>query len=79
MTNYYAKINSDKVITDVISYPHEGYVPLNIEELPGLIYGGWHKLIDGELIELTHLKPVDLEADYYPDIFGEELTEEPSE
>ena len=56
---YHIRTNSNKIIIDVLSYEYEGYEAVNIETLPLNITGGWFKLIDGRIIEVPELKPID--------------------
>lgn len=58
---FYLQINADNIITDAISYPHEGYVEFEHSEdhLVAGINGGWFKLEDGQLVEYPELKPIE--------------------
>lgn len=51
MKTFYFQLNGD-IITDVIEYAHEGYIPVDLEEthLPAGINGGWYRLIDNEYV-----------------------------
>lgn len=55
---YYLKINSEKIVIDALSFPYEGYIPYETDELPDGAYGGWFKLENGKLVEYPELKPV---------------------
>jgi hypothetical protein len=45
MKTFYFQLNGD-LITDVIEYAHEGYIPVDLAEtqLPAGINGGWYRL-----------------------------------
>ena len=52
----YLQIALDKTITDCIDYPYEDYVPFE-GETPQSVNGGWHKLVDGQIVEIPELNP----------------------
>ena len=52
----YLQVRNDGTITDCIDYQHEGYV-LFEGEVPQSVNGGWHKLIDGVIVEQVELNP----------------------
>lgn len=52
----YLQVATDGTITDCISYPYEDYIPFD-GELPQVVHGGWHKLINGEIVEVPELNP----------------------
>lgn len=59
MKKFYLKVQSDGIITDAISFPHDGYTEVEVDELPIGVNGGWFKLEDGNIIEYPALKPKD--------------------
>lgn len=60
MKTYFLQMRADNTITDAIEYEHEGYMPFQTNEpLPIGINGGWWKLVNGELVEVSELKPID--------------------
>lgn len=64
MSKFYIQLDSEDIIQDVIEYPHEGYVEVEIEgTLPAGINGGWFKWENGTYVEVPELKPVDKEAE----------------
>ena len=54
----YLQVRPDGIITDCITYPHEGYVEHEADYIPQGINGGWFKLEGGEVVEYPELKPV---------------------
>lgn len=59
----YVKIDSEKVIRDCITYEHEGFVKVEVEEIPYGILGGWFKLENGKIVEYPELKPLSQEVE----------------
>lgn len=53
----YLQVRPDGIITDCITYPHEGYVEHEVDYIPQGINGGWFKLEGGEVVEYPELKP----------------------
>lgn len=56
---YYLKTNSDNIVIDALSFPHDGYVEYECDELPQGAFSGWFKLEDNQLVEYPELKPED--------------------
>lgn len=54
----YLQVRPDGIITDCITYPHEGYVEHDVDYIPQGINGGWFKFVDGQVVEVPELKPV---------------------
>lgn len=55
---FYLKVRKeDNVILDCISFQHEGYTEVQLDDVPVGINGGWFKFIDGEVLEVPELKP----------------------
>ena len=54
----YLQVRPDGVITDCITYPHEGYIEHEVAYIPQGINGGWFKFVDGQVVEVPELKPV---------------------
>ena len=52
----YLQVRNDGIITDCINYEYDGYV-LFEGEVPPSVNGGWHKLIDGVIVEFPELRP----------------------
>ena len=52
----YLQVRNDNTITDCIDYQYEGYV-LFEGKVPQSVNGGWHKLIDGVIVEQIELNP----------------------
>jgi hypothetical protein len=63
MTKTFYILLDGNIIRDVIEYPHEGYIEVQLPfPLPIGINGGWWKWQDGQLVECPELKPVDPES-----------------
>ena len=56
---YYLKTNSDNIVIDALSFPHDGYVEYECDELPQGAFSGGFKLENGQLVEYPELKPDD--------------------
>jgi len=56
----YLQVREDGIITDCITYPFEGYVEFE-GETPSPCHGGWHKLVDGVIVEIVELNPTTIE------------------
>lgn len=55
-------MDSNNIITDVISYPVEGYTKASLPRpLPIGIMGGWWKYVDGVLSEIPELNPTNID------------------
>ena len=54
----YLQVRPDGIITDCITYPHEGYVEHEVDYIPQGINGGWFKFEEGKVVEYPELKPV---------------------
>jgi hypothetical protein len=54
---FYLQVQTDGTITDAISYPFENYVPVEMDNLPIGISGGWFKFENGVIVEYPELKP----------------------
>lgn len=54
---FYLKVNKDNIVTDALSFPYEGYVEYETDELPAGAFSGWFKLENGMLVEYPELKP----------------------
>jgi len=52
----YLQVKNDNTITDCIDYQYKDYV-LFEGEVPQSVNGGWHKLIDGVIVEQVELNP----------------------
>lgn len=51
MSTFYLQLTEDNIITDVIEYPVEGYVQVEITQvLPAGINAGWYRWIDGDYV-----------------------------
>lgn len=59
MKKFYLKINSENIVVDALSFPYEGYVEYETDELPPGAFSGWFKLENGQLVEYPELKPED--------------------
>lgn len=46
----YLKIEEDNIVTDMISYPYEGYIKVQKEEIPFDLHNGCYSYLDGEFI-----------------------------
>lgn len=56
---FYVKANgTTNVIEDVITFPYQDYVPVEVAEVPQDVMGGWFKLENGVIVEYPELKPV---------------------
>ncbi|WP_227397373.1 hypothetical protein [Jeotgalibacillus aurantiacus] len=53
----FIKTNSENVITDCIAYEVEGYIEIQLDEVPIGINGGWFKYENGAVLEYPDLKP----------------------
>ena len=56
----YLQVQSNRIITDCISYPYGDYIPYD-GEVPQAVHGGWHKLIDGVIVAVPELNPHNLD------------------
>ena len=56
---YYLQVQPDNIITDCITYEYDNYIKWE-GEINEPIHGGWFKLIDGQIVEVPELKPLDL-------------------
>ena len=52
----YLQIASDNTITDCIDNAYAGYIKFE-GEVPQSVNGGWHKLINGVIVEQIELNP----------------------
>ena len=57
---WYLKLSSDNIILDVIEYPFEGYIEVELPDtsLPAGINGGWYRWNGTTYQEDSTLKPV---------------------
>ena len=75
---FYIQLNSENIITDVISYEHEGYIPVSIPTpLPEGIGCSWYKWTGNEAVLVPELKQASLDAQIQTaiDAYTEELIE----
>jgi len=63
MKKWYFKLDENNVILDVIEYPFEDYIEVQLSaiQLPSGINGGWFKLEDNKIVEYSELKPINEE------------------
>ena len=60
---FYIQLNSENIITDVISYEHEGYIPVSIPApLPDGIGCSWYKWTGNGAVLVPELKQASLDA-----------------
>lgn len=50
MKIYYIKIDNQNIIRDALNYPYDGYVQINVKELPAGSYAGYYKYIDNNIV-----------------------------
>ena len=55
---YYLQLDQDGIIRDVITYPYDGYIEVEIDgPLPAGINGGWYRWENGTYVEAPELRP----------------------
>lgn len=55
----YLKVNSKtNIIEDIIDYAFENYIPVEINNIPNGINGGWFKYESGIIVEYPELKQI---------------------
>lgn len=55
---YYFKIDENNVIIDVTSFKTEGYLVIEVEELPRDILNGRYKIENGEIVWMGEPEPI---------------------
>ena len=58
---FYIQVNENNIVTDAITYPHEGYVEIEKDVLPNGAIGGWFKLINDDFVEQVDLNPTTID------------------
>lgn len=62
MKTFYIRLDQDGIIRDILEFPHEGYIEVQMQTpLPAGINGGWYRWDGENLVEVPELKPVDPE------------------
>lgn len=62
MKTFYIRLDQAGIIRDILEFPHEGYIEVQMQApLPAGINGGWYRWDGEKPVEVPELKPVDPE------------------
>ena len=60
MKTFYIRLDQAGIIRDVLEFPHEGYIEVQMQTpLPAGINGGWYRWDGEHPVEVPELKPAD--------------------